>query len=480
MNRVLKILRSCVKWLLVILATIVLLRAFDARKLPELKPWHRVVPARELTAADITDRFTLKDYLAREDEVFREVAEIEKATPPEDRLSGNRYFSESRNNPLRFARDWNRTFELVPSEIRGGALLVHGLSDSPYSVKRIAEQLRDRGIYALCLRMPGHGTVPSALTTVRWQDWLAAVRMGGRHVSQRIGAGKPFYLVGYSNGAALVLHYSVESLSGAVPKADRVVLISPEIGVAPVSRFAEVLSGLAFVPFFEKSHWMDVQPEYIPFKYNSFPVNAARQSLKITNALQKALKTAADDGKISGLPPILAFQSLVDATIQTDAVVEKLFDRLPDNGSELVLFDINRANNIKQFVRPSGEKMLDTLAAGNGRHYAYTLVTNVRADTAEVTARSYPKAGGAASEVPLGVSWPPQFFSLSHVAMPFAPNDSLFGTEPDMRDDYGMRIGTIVPRGEKSVLRTSLESLMRLNSNPFSAYVDRRIAEWLP
>ena len=240
------------------------------------------------------------------------------------------------------------------------------------------------------------------------------------------------------------------------------------------------MSVLAFVPFFEKSHWMDVQPEYIPFKYNSFPVNAARQSLKITNALQKALQKAADDGKIAGLPPILAFQSLVDATIQTDAVVEKLFDRLPDNGSELVLFDINRANNIQQFLRPSGVEMLERLAGGGGRRYAYTLVTNVRADTAEVAAKSYPKAGGAASEVALGVSWPPQFFSLSHVAMPFAPNDSLFGTEPDLRDDYGMRIGTIVPRGEKSVLRTSLESLMRLNSNPFSAYVDRRIAQWLP
>jgi alpha-beta hydrolase superfamily lysophospholipase len=480
MKRLGKILRRCVEWLAIILATIVLLRAFDARKLPPLKPWHRVVPARELTAADITDRFTLKDYLAREDEVFREVAEIEKATPPEDQISGIRYFSESRNNSLRFAKDWNRTFELVPPEIKGGALLIHGLTDSPYSVRRIAEQLRDRGIYALCLRMPGHGTVPAALKTVQWQDWLAAVRMGGRHVRGRIGPGKPFYLVGYSNGAALVLHYAVESLSGAVPKADRMVLISPEIGVAPVSRFAEVVSALAFVPFFEKSHWMDVLPEYIPFKYNSFPVNAARQSLKITNALQRALQKAADDGKIAGLPPMLAFQSLVDATIQTDAVVEKLFDRLPDNGSELVLFDVNRANNIKQFLKPSGEEMLARLAAGAGRRYGFTLVTNIRADTAEVEAKSYPKGGGAARDEALGLSWPPQFFSLSHVAMPFSPTDPLFGTEPDLREDYGIRIGTIVPRGEKSVLRTPLESFVRLNSNPFSAYIDRRIAEWLP
>lgn len=98
--------------------------------------------------------------------------------------------------------------------IRGGALLIHGLTDSPYSMRAVADVLRDRGIYSLALRMPGHGTVPSGLVTATWQDWLAAVRMGVRHVRGRIPAGAPLILVGYSNGGALALKYTLDAVEG--------------------------------------------------------------------------------------------------------------------------------------------------------------------------------------------------------------------------------------------------------------------------
>src|SRR5262249_2553826 len=264
------------------------------------------------------------------------------------------------------------------------------------------------------------------------------------------------------------------------PRADRLVLLSPEIGVAPFSRLTELLSGLALVPFFEKTRWLDVFPEYIPFKYNSFPVNAGRQSLKITNALQKALQKATDDGKIKQLPPILAFQSLVDATIRTGDVVDKLFDRLADNGSDLVLFDINRSNVLKQFLTSPGEDLIARLARGS-HPYRFTFITNAGPETPDVVERSYPKAGGgAAADQPLGLAWPKHFFSLSHVALPFASDDPLFGSEPNMRENSGMRLGLAIRRGEKSVLKAPLETFMRLNSNPFFSYVDRRITDWLP
>ena len=43
------------EWLAVILVTFVAVRAFDAQKLPELKPWHLLVPRGEWTAAQLTD-----------------------------------------------------------------------------------------------------------------------------------------------------------------------------------------------------------------------------------------------------------------------------------------------------------------------------------------------------------------------------------------------------------------------------------------
>ena len=68
----------------------------------------------------------------------------------------------------------------------GGALLIHGLTDSPYTMRAVGETLKASGYYGLALRMPGHGTVPAALTTAVWEDWLAAVRVGVCHVLERI------------------------------------------------------------------------------------------------------------------------------------------------------------------------------------------------------------------------------------------------------------------------------------------------------
>jgi alpha-beta hydrolase superfamily lysophospholipase len=106
----------------------------------------------------------------------------------EDRNAANRYWRDSPINPQRFTPNWNRTQSLEPEgELRGGVLLIHGLTDAPYSMRAVAEIYRRHGFYALCLRMPGHGTVPGALTEAHWEDWRAAARVGVRHVRRRIG-----------------------------------------------------------------------------------------------------------------------------------------------------------------------------------------------------------------------------------------------------------------------------------------------------
>jgi alpha-beta hydrolase superfamily lysophospholipase len=481
MTRVGKALLRTVEWLGVILVTVLLVRAFDARRLPDLKSWHRVVPQKDLLAAELNDRLTLADYIAREAEVFREVQErVVLRIPPEDRTKGNRYFADSPVNPSRFTPDWNRTFEMVPPEIRGGALLIHGVTDGPYSMRRMAELLRDKGFYVLCPRLPGHGTVPGALTRARWEDWLAATKVGARLVRAKIGKGKPFMLFGYSGGGALAVLYSLEALSHTtLPAADRIVLLSPMVGIVPFPAVAKVVSLLAFVPSFEKSRWIDVLPEYNPYKYNSFPVYAARQTIDLTSLLQAKVQEAADSGRIGQLPPILAFQSLADSTVSTPAVVDRLYDRLSANGSELVLFDQNRTNTYRPFLKPPDDDLIRRVSAAGSRRYRFTLITNATPDTSDVVARSYPPAGGQPREEALGLAWPPQVFSLSHIAVPFSPDDPLYGLAPDRTVDYGVRLGVIAPRGESSGLAVPIEGFMRLKSNPFFPYVERRIREWV-
>jgi alpha-beta hydrolase superfamily lysophospholipase len=462
---------------LLVFATIVVGRALESRRLPDLEVWHRLVPADEITAADVSPDFTLADYLAREDRVFAEVA---SAVASDSRLRNpsvpNRYVAGSVSSPARQAFDGNRTFERVPAQIRGGALLIHGLTDAPYSLHAAADLLASQGIYALVLRMPGHGTVPGGLKAAVWEDWIAAVRMGMRHVRQRVGVEAPIYLIGYSNGGALAVKYALEALqTPALPRPTKLVLLSPMIGVSPFARFAWMMSVLGWVPYFEKSQWLDVLPEYLPFKYTSFPVNAARQTYRLTMALSASLEEAAVAGRIRELPPILTFQSLVDTTVSTDAVVHELYDRLDRDGSELVLFDVNRQSRVASFFRSNVAGSWPTLPAA----YRLTVVTNASRDTLDVVERTTPAGSRDAAIRPLGLAWPPMVFSLTHIALPFQVTDPVFGVGDGSDTPPGLRLGALEPRGERQLLLVPVESFMRLSFNPFYPYLEGRLREWV-
>src|SRR5690349_17771303 len=166
-----------------------------------------------MTSATLDRNFTFKDYAAKEDQLFDRVRTLEAEIDAADRTRINRYNSGSRANPAQAEHNWNRSYETeAAGPVRGGALLLHGLTDSPYSMRAVADVLRDTGIYSLAMRMPGHGTAPSGLVTAKWEDWIAAVRVGVRHVRSRIPDGAPLILVGYSNGGALALKYTFETV----------------------------------------------------------------------------------------------------------------------------------------------------------------------------------------------------------------------------------------------------------------------------
>ena len=126
---------------ILVFATIVVGGGLDARRrLPDLEPWHRIVP-RDVRASDLTPRSSLADYLAIEDAAFRTVHDrIELQLDAAAKVPANRYNPDGRAYPGRFGTDWNRTQELAPDgEAIGGALLVHGLTDGPYSMRAIGE-----------------------------------------------------------------------------------------------------------------------------------------------------------------------------------------------------------------------------------------------------------------------------------------------------------------------------------------------------
>jgi alpha-beta hydrolase superfamily lysophospholipase len=483
MKRLFKWIFGAIDVALIAVLTIVFVRAFDARNKPPLEPWHGRL-ASEVRAQDLGPTATLADYIRMEDALFAEMQRKAIVSEPNNvRTRFNRYAAEGAVNPLRFSKNWNRTYEMIPEgEIRGGVLLLHGLTDSPYSVRAEAEIYAREGFYALALRMPGHGTIPGALTEARWEDWRAAARLGARAVRARIGPTLPFHIVGYSNGGALAVQYALDALGDtALPRANQVVLMSPMIGVTrfavAATAIAKLVNAVGAIPYFAQSRWMDIQPEYNPFKYNSFPAFAGQQTTEITREIQSEIEREANTGRIKALPPILAFTSLVDSTVETWSTIDALFGRLQDNGSALVLYDVNRSAVALGFLEQGFDDRLAALLQSADRKYRLSLVTNARAGAPEVVVKDLPAGSTTATDVDPGLAWPPQIFSLSHLAVPFRPDDPLYGIAPDMATDYGLRLGLLAPRGERGVLTVPIDQLMRLNCNPFFPYQEARIRE---
>ena len=462
-------------------AVVLLVRAFDSRNLPDLQPWHRIRLAAEFHAEDADGDASLEAYLAREAQIFEELTDrVERSVPAREGGRFSRFSPESVSHPDRFDRNWNRSFEIVPPKVRGAALLLHGLTDSPYSLRSVAALLVEQGFATLALRMPGHGTHPGGLVDVRYEDWREVARMGARHVRAKVGDDAPFVVVGYSKGGALAVDYALDALATpSLPLPDRLVLISPAVGVSAAGVVGGWHKALSFLPWFEKFRWLDVLPEYDPFKYNSFPKNAGRQMYLLTLDVAAGLARARAAGALERFPPTLTFQSVADRTVSTRAVLDPLYSTLDSPRHALVLLDVNRTTQMNGFLDPHCHALVAELEATGSLPYRLTLLTNAGPDSLAVVARELGSREGTPAETETGLAWPSGVYSLSHIALPFRSDDPLYGVDPVADGFEGIRIGTVTPRGERDLLTVSISQVMRLRYNPFYPYVAARIREWL-
>ena len=252
------------------------------------------------------------------------------------------------------------------------------------------------------------------------------------------------------------------------------------VGITSFARFAGLAALPAYLPAFAKAAWLGVVPEFNPFKYNSFPVNGATQTHRLTRVLQERIARYGREGKLKELPPVLTFQSVMDFTVSTRAIISALYAHLPANGSELVLFDVNRSVKFGPLLRSSADNALERILPSGPQNYRTTIITNLDDSHGEVIARVIEAETTDESSQPVGLSYPDGFYSLSHVAIPFPMTDGLYGLTPDKSEDFGVRLGTLAPRGERNVLIASLDALLRASSNPFFPYVLQRIGETIP
>ncbi len=445
-----------------------------------LEPWHTARLQTEFTAKDADEITSLADYLALEERLYAELdKEVYAEVPTGEEFALFRYSSGSAADPRTRQPDYNRTFELPVDDPRGGILLLHGLTDSPYSLRALGNELHERGYHVVGLRLPGHGTVPAALKKARWQDWAAAASLAMAHLAAEVGE-RPVHIAGYSTGASLALDLAMTALDDADAVAPAsLILVSPAIGVSAAAALAGPTAALGRVPGFGRLAWAQTTPEFDPYKYNSFPVNAGAQVHKLTRYVSNRISRLVSSGRAAKLPPILVFKSAVDATVSTDALVDRLLGQLPDNGNELVLFDINRNAIASPILVADPGPFTNRLVGDDTLPFSLRLIANEGpSSTAMVEHYKPPFSSGFAETRPLELAWPRGVISLSHVALPFPPDDPLYGaTRPS--DRAQLYLGQLDIRGERGLMLLSSDWLLRLRHNPFYEVQEQRIVRWV-
>lgn len=113
-------------------------------------------------------------------------------------------------------------FRADPGDARTAALLCHGFTGSPASLRPVGHALGAAGVAVDLPRLPGHGTSLSEMSPTRWPDWFAVVERALLRLAQRYST---IVVVGLSMGGALALRLAERH----GPRVAGLVLINPAV-----------------------------------------------------------------------------------------------------------------------------------------------------------------------------------------------------------------------------------------------------------
>ncbi len=235
------------------------------------------------------------------------------------------YVKHSRNIILKYRTDItpqnqarileaNSPFELRPGpdcpegaggKPERGILLIHGLSDSPFTMRDLAEYFHTRCFLVRAILLPGHGTVPGDLLSVTLEAWIEAARFGIRGIGREV---ERVYVAGFSTGGTLAVHAAL-----AGEPIDGLLLFAPAI---------ELNTNWGFMANWHKPvswarkdmKWVGLADDLDYAKYESFTMNAGDQIHLLT---QKLSLLRRDKPKLT--MPVFMAASLDDATVHTQA-----------------------------------------------------------------------------------------------------------------------------------------------------------------
>lgn len=182
-----------------------------------------------------------------------------------------------------------------------GALMVHGFTGSPFSMRPWGEYLAENGLTVLGPRLPGHGTRWQEMNLTRWQDWYGEVERGFDKLRSRCDQ---VFVMGLSMGGTLTLRLAEErgdDLAGLVT-------VNPSL--LTLRKGAKALPYVSRVVPSLKAVGDDIKkPGITEHAYDRTPLRAAASLAQLWKLV------AADLGKIT--QPLLTFRSAEDHLVES-------------------------------------------------------------------------------------------------------------------------------------------------------------------
>jgi hypothetical protein len=215
-------------------------------------------------------------------------------------------------------------------------------------------------------------------------------------------------------------------------------------------------------------YWNSIETEYDPFKYMSFAVNAGDVVYQLTLRNQQLLAQLNPE-QLQAIAPIQTFQSVIDDTVSSLNVVDKLYQYLSGNKHELVIFDYNRSSNFHSLMNQDPMLPFEPYWTNSPVNYRLTFIESYQPDGFAVQAREVGLLADQAPQ-PLLLSWPKGVFSLSHVALPFPIEDSLYGPIA-VENSETVQIGLAIFQAERGLFSMSAANMLRQKWNPFYPYM---------
>ena len=165
-------------------------------------------------------------------------------------------------------------FELTQNNNDKAILLIHGLTDSPFSFHDLSQFFYQQGFTVRTLLLPGHGVAPSELLQTDYEAWQQAATFA---IDQTLNDYQQVYLGGLSTGGALICNYLMQQKQ-VDEKIKGLFMWSPASKAkSDLAWLAQYIDGIPFVD------WLDLDADIDFAKYESFPYNAAAQVHSLMN-----------------------------------------------------------------------------------------------------------------------------------------------------------------------------------------------------